>query len=72
MLWNDISQAFLSDWHLRYINGFVDQKKPLITPYSALHMAILTVADTIFLTNLQKRENRRNDSPLDNIKMQVA
>jgi len=48
------------------------QKKPLITPHSTLKIAILTVADNIFLTILQKGENRRNDSPLDNIKKQVA
>ena len=52
--------------------GFADPKKPSITPHSALKIAILTVTDTIFLTNLQKRENHRNDSLLENIKIQVG
>jgi len=51
---------------------FTDSQKPAITPSSTLEIAILTVADIIFLTNLQKRENRRDDSPHDNIKKQVA
>jgi len=54
------------------MNGFADPKKPLIPTHSALETAILIIADTIFLTKLQKRENRQNDSPHDKIKMQVA
>ena len=37
-------------------------QKPVITPHSALEIAILTVADTIFLTKMQKRENQLNRS----------
>jgi len=48
---------------MEILNGFVDPKKPLITSHSALKIAILTVADTIFLTNLQKREDLRNGPP---------
>jgi len=54
------------------INGFVDQKKPLIPPIFALEIASLSIADNIFHTILQKRENRRNSSPLDIMKMQVG
>jgi hypothetical protein len=52
--------------------GFRSIEKSLITPHSVLKIAILVIADNIFLTNLQKRENRQNDSPLDIMKMQVA
>jgi hypothetical protein len=37
------------------LNGFAVPKKPLITPYPVLHMAILTVADTIFSYNYAKK-----------------
>jgi len=52
--------------------GLPDPQKPAITPCSILKFAILSIADILFLTNLQKRENRLNQSSLDNIKMQVA
>jgi hypothetical protein len=54
------------------MNGFAGPEKSLIIPFFTLEITILTVADTIFLTNLQKRENRRNGPPSNNIKMQVA
>ena len=57
---------------MEIINGFADLEKPLITSHSALKIAILTVADTIFLTNWQKRENQLNRFSLDNMKKQVA
>ena len=43
------------------------QKKSAITSYFGLRIALNAITDTIFLTILQKRENRRNDSPIDNI-----
>jgi len=46
------------------MNGFTGPIKPLITLYSALETAILTVADNIYLTILQKGENHENDLPL--------
>jgi len=53
-------------------HGLADPKKPLITSYSALKITILTVADTTFLTIMQKGKNRWNDLPPDITKMQVA
>jgi hypothetical protein len=53
-------------------NGSVDPKKLLITPHSALKTARIAIADNIYLTILQKRENRRNDPPSDIMKMQVG
>jgi hypothetical protein len=47
-------------------------KIPGIAPYFGLKIIILAIGDNIYLTILQKRENRRNDSPLDNIRKQVA
>ena len=44
------------------MSGFTGLQKPAIAPCSTLKIAILAIADSIFLTNLQKRENRRNDS----------
>jgi len=38
--------------------GIAGPKKPLITPHFALKIAILVIADTIYLTFLQKGENR--------------
>ena len=38
--------------------GLTDPEKPLITLNSALNITMITVADTIFLTKMQKRENR--------------
>jgi len=32
-------------------------KKPVITSHSTLQIAMLAIADTIFITNLQKKEN---------------
>jgi len=57
---------------MEILNGFSGAIKPVISPYSALLIASFAIADTIFLTILQKRENRRNDPPLDNTKMQVG
>jgi hypothetical protein len=37
------------------MNGFADQRKPEIAPYSALKTAVLTIADIIYLTIMQKR-----------------
>jgi len=54
------------------MNGLANPEKSLITPHSALKIAKLVIADTIFITNLQKRENRIDRLSLDNIKMQVA
>ena len=42
----------------------------VIISHFGLKIARIAIADTIFITILQKRENRRNDSPFDNIKMQ--
>jgi hypothetical protein len=42
---------------MEIMNGFADPKKPLITPHSALKIAIIIVADNIFLTILQKSES---------------
>jgi len=47
-------------------------EKPVFSEHIWYRNAPVTIADTIFLTILQKRGNRRNDSPLDNMKMQVA
>jgi len=38
--------------------GLTDPIKPLITSHSALKIAMHAIADTTFLTILQKRENR--------------
>jgi len=57
---------------MEIMNGFADPEKSLITPFFTLEIAILTVADTTFLTILQKGENRLHDSPLDIMKMQAA
>jgi len=54
------------------MNGFAGPIKPLITPHLAPKIVILTIADTIFITNMQKRENRMSILPLDNMKKQVA
>jgi len=43
--------------------GYTDSQKPAIAPYSTLQIAILTVADSIFLTNLQKRGKPQKRSP---------
>lgn len=57
---------------MEIMSGLTSLQKPAITQFFTLHMAIIFIADTIFLTNLQKRENRRNDPPLDNTKMQAG
>jgi hypothetical protein len=54
------------------MDGFTDPEKSLITPHSVLKITILVIADTIFLTNLQKLENRFERLSLDNLKMQVG
>jgi len=48
---------------MEIIVPFTSLKKPVITSHSTLKIAMLAFADVTFLTNLQKRENRRNDSP---------
>jgi len=53
------------------LNGFSGPKKHLITPHSALKIAILSIADSIFLTNLQKKGKSPEQFSLDIIKMQV-
>jgi hypothetical protein len=40
------------------MNDFRDQRKPEIAPYSVLEKTVLSIADNIYLTILQKRENR--------------
>jgi hypothetical protein len=53
--------------------GIAGPQKPLITPHSAMEIAWFSIADTIFLTYLQKREKRSGrSSPPDNIKMQAG
>jgi len=52
--------------------GFRSIQIPAITPYFSLKIAILAITDIPFLTKMQKEENRRNDSPLDNRKIQVG
>jgi len=52
--------------------GFAAPKKPAITSHFTLKIAMYAIADTTFLTILQKRENRRNDPPSDIIEMQVG
>ena len=54
------------------MDGFADPKKPVIVPKFTPTIAILTDTDTLFLTKMQKWENRQSDSPYDNIKMQVG
>jgi hypothetical protein len=44
------------------MDGFADLKKPLIPSHSALAIASVSIADTIFLTNLQKRGKTANRS----------
>jgi hypothetical protein len=44
----------------------------VITPHSNPKILILAIPNTTFPTRLQKRENRRNDSPLDIMKIQVG
>jgi len=43
---------------MEMLNGFAAPKKPEIIPYFALKTAVLSIADNIYLTFLQKRENR--------------
>jgi hypothetical protein len=57
---------------MEILNGFADQRKPEIAPYFALKTAVLSIADNIYLTNLQKRENRSGRLSPDNTKMQVG
>ena len=52
--------------------GLTGPLKPAITPCSTLKVAILTVADNIFITILQKRENQLNLSSRDIMKTQVG
>jgi len=52
-------RQYLIDYrYIENMNGIADPKKPLITSYSALKVAILAITDTPFLTKMQKRENR--------------
>jgi len=37
--------------------GYHLAKKPVISPHFALGIALLSIADILFLTKLQKREN---------------
>ncbi len=44
------------------LNGFADLKKPEITPYPALKIAMLAIADNSSHTILQKREKSTDGS----------
>jgi hypothetical protein len=58
--------------YMEILNSFAGQTNALITSHSALETANLVIADTIYLTILQKRKNRRNGPSHDNMKMQVT
>ena len=65
-------------YHARTLDTWRDPKiitppqLPVITSHFGLKTARLIIADSIYLTILQKRENRFDRLSPDNIKMQVA
>ena len=50
------------------MDGFADLKKPLIPSHSALESASVSIADNIYLTNMQKGRIDWVDAPVDNTK----
>jgi len=57
---------------MEIMNGFTDQQKPAITSNFTLKIYMIVIADTTFLTIMQKKENRSGRLSLDNIEMQVG
>ena len=69
---NSISELIVEYRYMETSAGLMSPLKPAITLHFGMIIAKVAITDTIFLTKLQKRENRPNNSPLDIMKMQVA